>query len=177
MKEILKGFDKRTSLIYIVLLFINILIVYFKYRVNMGFIRYSFLLGLLAIIAIIDFKKKLIPDYFIILGIIFGIVSMTLCQDISIYNAILGALFPFTILGIISFISKGALGMGDCKLFALIGIFVGFQGAIFILFISSIISGVFSLIMLIARRVTRKTTIPFAPFVYFSTLFVITVCF
>ena len=65
----------------------------------------------------------------------------------------------------ISIVSKGELGMGDVYLTIAIGLFMGIKGTLEILMIASGIAAVYSLIMLILKKVDRKTRMPFVPFI------------
>ena len=69
------------------------------------------------------------------------------------------------VLFIIALIAKSALGMGDVKLFLVLGLLYGLTDAYGILLFSVIAMGIVSIILLIAKKVTRKSTIPMAPFV------------
>ena len=76
----------------------------------------------------------------------------------------LGAL-PGMIFLIISFVTKGALGSGDAYLAIVIGMFLGAKNTVIIFMIASVLAAVYSLIMLAAKRIDRKGSIPFVPFI------------
>jgi leader peptidase (prepilin peptidase)/N-methyltransferase len=76
------------------------------------------------------------------------------------------------IVAVISIITKGSIGMGDAKLFACVGIWFGLQTTLGIMLIATMLSGFVGLILLTFKKVNRKTTMPFAPYVFLATIFV-----
>ena len=69
-------------------------------------------------------------------------------------------------LGVLSALGRGALGMGDVKLSALLGLCCGYRGveiALRAVVAGFLIGGVVGLVLILARRAHRSTPIPFAP--------------
>jgi leader peptidase (prepilin peptidase)/N-methyltransferase len=62
------------------------------------------------------------------------------------------------------------MGMGDVKIFAPIGLFLGWKMTIVALILSIFAGGFISLILIVFRIKDRKSTIPFGPFIVISTL-------
>jgi len=56
------------------------------------------------------------------------------------------------------------LGEGDMELMAFVGAFLGVKGALFAMWVGFVVGGLLALILMIAKRVTRKYAIPFGPF-------------
>lgn len=65
---------------------------------------------------------------------------------------------------------KNSIGMGDIKLFALIGLYKGLWGAIGSVFLSLCASFIVSLFLLISRKKTRNDSIPFGPCIFAGTI-------
>jgi leader peptidase (prepilin peptidase)/N-methyltransferase len=71
------------------------------------------------------------------------------------------------------FIAPNAIGLGDVKLSGVLGLYLGWLGwsawtmGVFAMFLSG---GVFALGLLVTRRATRKSTIPFGPFMLVGAL-------
>ena len=127
----------------------------------------------LALAAAKDIQSRIIPDRLIIFGAVVGIVMIFFNHGISLVSSILGALAAAGILWIISLITKGGIGMGDVKLFACVGIFLGVQATLGAMLVSTVLSGLAGLAMIIFRISDRKGTMPFAPFIFAGTLLVI----
>lgn len=127
---------------------------------------------ILLFISIIDIKTKIIPNKLIIIGMIIGVIMVYLNDNITTISALLGCLFCGGMVAVISIITKGSIGMGDAKLFACIGIWFGLQTTLGIMLIATMLSGLVGLILLTFKKVNRKTTMPFAPYIFLATVFV-----
>ncbi|HZK85498.1 MAG TPA: A24 family peptidase, partial [Desulfosporosinus sp.] len=57
------------------------------------------------------------------------------------------------------------MGMGDVKLFAPIGLFLGWRMTLLALFLSVILGGMLSLLLIVLGKANRKSMIPFGPFI------------
>ena len=64
-----------------------------------------------------------------------------------------------------SLIVKKALGMGDVKMFFVIGLLYGLENTYTILLVSMLIMAIVSVILLITKKATKKSAVPMAPFV------------
>lgn len=124
---------------------------------------------LVLVSSIIDFKKKIIPNLVILVGLAFRILIyvyeiMTLesIKEILVSDLI-GFAIGFGILAVVSFITKQGIGFGDAKLFGVIGLVGGSFCTYSTLFASLIISAVVSVILLISGKKGKKDTIPFGP--------------
>lgn len=123
------------------------------------------------LIAFIDLRVKKIPNK-IILGLIcmraiFILISAIFNpeQFLSVFLlSVIGFLVGGVIMLIFLFLSRGGIGAGDVKMFAVLGLFYGFQGLIPIMLYSLIIAAVTGILLLISRKAKMKSTLPMAPF-------------
>ncbi len=128
----------------------------------------------LLIISITDFKFQIIPDKITYLYILIGTIITLLSDNLMIVDSIIGMLCGFLLFISISIagsyiFKKPAIGGGDIKLAAMLGIFVGWDGIILSMFIASVIAMIFvSAYFLIYRK--RILTISFGPFLVFSVI-------
>ena len=126
----------------------------------------------LAVLGYIDAREKIIPNGLIGIGLIFWLllilidifVAKTPWLQLLMFSGI-GGIACGGLLFIIALIVKSALGMGDVKMFFVLGLLYGLMDAYGILMFSVIAMGIVSIILLIAKKVTMKSTIPMAPFV------------
>ncbi len=138
------------------------------------FFFYISLFSLLCVAAVKDMKEQTIPNPLILIGLAVGLglalfnLSMT-----NIIDLFLGILSPILILGTIYIISHGGIGIGDIKLFACVGIFLGLWATIEIIIISIIICGLTSLVLLKLHFLKKTSKVPFAPFVFLSAIITI----
>ncbi len=165
---------KKNKISPLVDIFLGILylIFYDKYKFSTIFFSNIFLSATLLPIAITDFRTKLIPNKLLALGIALGFFTAIFSEEISILNVLMSFAVCGGIMMAISLLTKGALGMGDAKLFACIGIFLGIQMTLGVIFLSAILSGLVGLFLLVFKKVDGKTTIPFAPFIAVCTIFI-----
>ena len=131
----------------------------------------------LLVVGGIDLKEKIIPNELILSGIVFWailtlieiFVAQTSWQKALLFS-FLGAGVCGGVLFIIALIVKSALGMGDVKMFFVIGLLYGLTNTYSIMFFSILIMAIISIVLLITKKVTRKTAVPMAPFVAFGFL-------
>ncbi len=118
---------------------------------------------ILILSAYYDLKKMIVPDFITYPGIILGFAFVFLNEKSLWLSYLIGGAGGFFIAFLISLIGKRAfkkeaLGGGDVKLIALIGLFVGYAGLL-LCFILSSITGILST-YIIYKDLTR--TIPYA---------------
>jgi len=151
-----------------------------------------FICGLI-VITFVDLEHMIIPNVItypgIIVGILynalitnwqnsleslsnfsFGILNFfELVDEIPILDSLFGVILGGGILLLIAYTyeiikKRQGMGMGDVKLLALIGAFLGWQGVFFVIFLSSILGSIVGLSIIIARRGDLKYALPFGPF-------------
>jgi len=128
---------------------------------------------LLAAAAIIDIRKKRIPDKLVLAGTVAGLAFVLIDPQREFLNSILGGVTAGLVLLLIHYITKGGLGLGDVKLFGCSGIFLGFESTVSAMLISAILSGLFSMVLICLNPDNKKREIPFAPFILAGVLAVI----
>jgi len=136
----------------------------------LNFAKLFILLGLLETAALIDFKKKIIPNLIIYIGFACRIIIYILEFIISrndftniIVNDLIGFAIGFGILFVVSIVTRQSIGFGDVKLFGIIGLLSGTICTYTTLFASMVISAIISIALLIAKKRGRKDTISFGP--------------
>ncbi len=111
-----------------------------------------------------DLRKRSVP---LILYILFGIAGIPLCllfkDPAALWDQLLGLLPGLVFIGI-SLISDGKLGMGDSLAILITGIYLGGSGSAFAVLTAMFITSVFSVILLVSKKGSKKTELPFMPF-------------
>lgn len=121
-------------------------------------------------VTIIDLKEKRIPDIFTYSGIILLLLIKTVMKVQPVYQSSLLIISGFIPFFLIWLITKGKLGLGDAKLSAFLSLALGIRGWLAMIFISSLAGIFFAVIMLVFKKMDRKTRIPYAPFMSFGAL-------
>jgi len=133
-------------------------------------IKYVILLTLLFSACVVDLKSRKIPDIIIIVGILTGIFFSAIKGPEEIVIKLISGLLAALLLLLISWLSKGGVGMGDVKLIAFIGVYLGLGMTISVLSVSVILSGIAAAIILLLKKAGKNGIIPFAPFVLLGTV-------
>ncbi|MEE9441401.1 MAG: A24 family peptidase [candidate division Zixibacteria bacterium] len=139
---------------------------------GLGVLLLSILFG---IVCIADFKFQIIPNNLLVIYSILGIFLAIIPHQPSFFDSILGGIFGFVLFLGIEWIGsivfrKPAMGGGDIKLAAVLGLFVGWQGIFITLFIGAILGLLYVSVakMLVVGKKIR--TIPFGSFLVFSSI-------
>lgn len=119
--------------------------------------------SLLLVLAFIDLDHKLLPNVLTLPGLVLGLVFALLGWNLSFWSSVLGALVGFLVMFVIALISRGGMGMGDAKLMAMIGAFLGWKNVFFVLFWASVLGSMGGILFLYFTKQDRKTPIPFGP--------------
>lgn len=150
-----------------------------KYGLSMDFVAFAYLMTLLLTAFFVDVDHRIIPDEVVLAGLAGGVAAFA-CNfflPLRIYGggtwwdpllgilAGSGSLLLIALVAMLIYKSDDALGMGDVKLFAPIGLFLGWKIGILALFLSIFLSGVVSLLLLVAGIKKRKDAIPLGPFI------------
>ena len=105
-------------------------------------VRGSIFLTLLLGIAIIDGKHRIIPDQFSLGGAALGLIFAAWPEGYPLAQAALGAGVGFGLMWAVKWggealLKKPALGVGDIHMMAMVGAFIGYQGALLTVFLGS----------------------------------------
>ena len=146
------------------------------YGFSLVSLSYIILSYLLIAVALIDLDHLVVPNEIIVFGIVVGIILLLINGlPVGWNNALFGAvtisgfLYLSGVLGMLVF-RKQSMGLGDVKLGAVIGIFVGWKWAIVLLFLTFYIAALVALAGLATSRMRFGQRIPFSPFLSVGTV-------
>lgn len=159
-----------------------------NFGITPAFFAYAFLMTILIAVLFIDYDHRIIPDELVLTGLAGG-------AAVFVYNLLKPGVLPYgdekwwtpllgmvagsgilmlvAIAGSLIFKTEDAMGMGDVKLLAPIGVFLGWKLGLAALFFSVLIAGVVSLLLMILRIKGKKDTIPLGPFIVAGTFITI----
>ncbi len=135
------------------------------------------LLALLFVAASVDARQRIIPNAVVLTGLVLRVVFwiMELVTAPSLFwnimkNDLLACLLVvgFFVVGVL--LVKGGIGMGDIKLMLVMCLFQGFYGVVSSLFCSLFVAFVYAIVVLLARKKTRKDSVAFAPAILLGTI-------
>jgi leader peptidase (prepilin peptidase) / N-methyltransferase len=128
------------------------------------------LISMLIIITVSDLAYMIIPDKVLIFFVGLFLIERILIPLIPWWDSLAGAAVGFFLLLLIAVVSKGGMGGGDIKLFAVVGFVLGVKMLLLSFFLSTLFGAFFGVIGLLLGAMKRKQTIPFGPFIALGTL-------
>jgi leader peptidase (prepilin peptidase) / N-methyltransferase len=127
------------------------------------FALHLLLVAYFAAVVVIDLEHRLVLNRMTGPGLLVALAIAGAGLGPSLPTAALGAIVGFLVLGLPALLLPG-LGMGDIKLAAVIGALVGFPSVITALALGILIGGVAAGLLLVTRRISRRGTIAYAPY-------------
>ncbi|RME44453.1 MAG: prepilin peptidase [Chloroflexi bacterium] len=127
--------------------------------------------GLLIATAVIDIEYRRVPN---VLLLPLAALAMIVAGLHAQYNqAVMGGVIGWLMFHTAAALRPGALGLGDIKLAAVIGLMLGFPNAVYALGFGIIAGGLGALGLILARRATLKSTLAYAPYLVLGGLVVL----
>lgn len=125
----------------------------------------------------VDFERMEIPDRVTLGGIAAGLILSALVPSlhgettahVSLLWSLAGLVLGSGVLWILGFFGtiifrKDAMGLGDVKLLGAIGAFLGCSAVLFTLLISSLVGSVVGITLILMRKKTLQSQIPYGPY-------------
>ena len=122
------------------------------------------LLALLAAVTVTDLRHRLVPDRALAIGVLFGLALVVVDDPAGLLPRIAWGLAAGAFLLAAAVIRPDGMGLGDVKLAAVLGVYLG-SGVAAALVVALAVGSLAGAVIL-ARRgwEARSRTIPFAPF-------------
>lgn len=127
-----------------------------------------FFLYWLWLLWLVDWRYQFIFDDSL-LPLLVGGIAIALYAPGALWLRLVAAGGTFVVLAALSILGRGALGGGDVKMMAVVGLWLG-QEVILALTIGFILGGVAAVVLLLLRRAGRKDFFAFGPFLIIGTL-------
>ena len=159
---------------------INFLVLYLIFGISLNTLFLIILSVVFLIIFFIDLKHYIIPNSLTYSMMILGFIKSFVPNLDPIFpnflNSLIGGLLGYGIIWSIiyfyrQFKKKEGMGLGDAKLFAVIGFWFGWISIPFVIFLSSIIALLSVLPDLLRSSKKLSSQIPFGPFIILGTIF------
>lgn len=173
------------------------LLLFYKLGFSLKTLIYMVFSFSLIVVTFIDLKHMIIPNLITFPGILIGFLFSLLITDwsaakklvvfldisnlgyivsrIPVLDSFLGIIFGGGILLLIAYSyqlirKREGMGMGDVKLLAMMGAFLGIKGVIFIIFVSSFIGSIIGISLILYNKGDLKYAIPYGPFLSIAAL-------
>ncbi|MFH1826176.1 MAG: prepilin peptidase [bacterium] len=124
--------------------------------------------SMLIVVFFTDLEKQVIHDSMSMGGIILGLLYNYFRGLNFLYSAVLGAALGYALFFLIAkfgrlVFKKDAMGEGDLYLAAMLGAFLGWQGALLAMFLAYLLAGVLAIISLALGKVKMGQEVAFGP--------------
>tara|TARA_Y100000589_G_scaffold270313_1_gene262510 strand:- start:172 stop:759 length:588 start_codon:yes stop_codon:yes gene_type:complete len=180
--ENVENVKKKISPQYVLVEFLSILFftfIYFLYGITLTTLLLIILSLSFIIIFFIDLKHFIIPNEITFSMMLLGFIKSfdpNLNPLFPNYiNSLIGGLLGYGIIWSIIYFykqlrKKEGMGLGDAKLFAVIGFWFGWLAIPFIIFLSSVIALLSVVPSLLKNSKSMSSQIPFGPYIIIGTL-------
>jgi leader peptidase (prepilin peptidase)/N-methyltransferase len=124
---------------------------------------------LLLALAVIDFEHHLLPDWLTLPGIAVGLgwsfAGGLATPRAAVVGAVLGAAIPLLVIVVYRWVrGVEGMGLGDVKLLAMIGAFLGWRGVLLSLVLGATAGAAVGIGLIASARGSRDTELPFGTF-------------
>jgi leader peptidase (prepilin peptidase)/N-methyltransferase len=124
-----------------------------------------------VLLGVIDLGHRLLPDRVVLPSLGIGIVLLAVAalaggSPGALLRAVVAAAVLFVVFLVMALIAPSSLGMGDVKLAALLGLYLGWLGWNAVLFGAAagfVVQAVLALVLLATRRIGLRGELPFGP--------------
>jgi leader peptidase (prepilin peptidase)/N-methyltransferase len=142
-----------------------------RFGLTWELLPFLYLAAISVALALIDLDVKRLPDAivlpsYVVAGVVFVALAVAQGDYSPLVRAAIGGAALFTFYFLLAFAYPSGMGFGDVKLAGLLGIFLGWLGwgsVVVGAFTAFVLGGVYAIVLLLARRATRKTGVPFGP--------------
>lgn len=149
---------------------------YYQFGRTLEFLHALFFVSVMIPIFVIDAQHYIIPNTISLTGLILGvgIVCAIAYQDKNVdylRTRLIGFVAGGLVIWLIAFVGgailrKKAMGMGDVKLMAVVGLFLGAWPALpMVIGLSAFSGAIFGTLLLVAGRKSKGSHIPYGPFI------------
>ena len=139
-----------------------------KFGTSSEFFVYTVVATSLVIITAIDIEHQIIPDVITLPGIAFGLIVGI--YTIGYKDSLMGLFLGSGLFYLLAILSNGGMGGGDIKFIAAVGALLGWQKVLLVIFIGAFLGSIVGLFLITIQKKSRKSTIPFGPFLAVGTL-------
>ena len=135
--------------------------------------------AVMIVLCVIDLQTKILPDVITVPGVAVGLVSSCFLEPgwtSSLVGMVAGGGILWAV-GRVYFLIRGqhGMGMGDVKMLAMIGAFLGWQSMLIALLLASLLGSAVGVAMIMLRQGGMQSALPFGSFMAVSALISISV--
>jgi leader peptidase (prepilin peptidase) / N-methyltransferase len=142
---------------------------YWSIGINLELMIVLLLHSMLVIALVSDLTYMIIPNTLLLFFLPLFIILRSVEPLTPWWSPLIGGLAGLIIPLVIIIISRGGMGVGDAKLFALIGFVIGIKKLLLCFFLACIIGAFLGLVLIMLKQIKRKQPVPFVPSILLAT--------
>lgn len=120
--------------------------------------------SILALITLTDIEQRVVPNTVVVPAVLFTLLVGGLNRPQALPAILLGGAIGFFLFLLLAVVYPGAMGFGDVKLAGYVGLIAAYPHVLTCLLTAMLAGGVAAGVYLLSGRGTRKSFIPYAPF-------------
>mgnify|MGYP003365249805 CR=1 FL=1 len=140
------------------------LAVYGVYGFTLSAAVYAAFICALVATAFIDYDRSIIPNGIVLYVLAVGVLAVFFTEGTGIIDRVVGFFAASVPLLVACLVTKGGLGLGDVKLMAAGGFLLGWKLILLSLGLGSVVGAVVGVTLVLRRRKSMRSAIPFGPF-------------
>lgn len=153
-------------------------LVYNTYEISFSTLYIIILVSILIIITFIDIDHLIIPNVLIIVGSIVAFIGSCIGVGVEVKDGVFGALICGVLVLVVTFIlgkivKRKVMGIGDIKLFAMLGLFLGVKYGLLTVILSVYIGAIYGILVILLNKINKKeynSKMPYGPFISISAI-------
>jgi|GEM_PF-3454918 len=137
---------------------------YIRFGPGFRYVEATLFMMAILVITMCDMMGRRIPNKIVMVTLLSGVVlHFFFFSGSSLLQSILGSVVGFFVMFGLQIVSRNNLGMGDVKLFAVIGFFLGWKSCLAAVLLTSIFGGIHALVYVSFKGFNEGSSIPYAP--------------
>lgn len=134
-----------------------------------GILFFLFVAFISIAIFVTDIEEMVIPDVFVFVLFFVSFLTILFSSDGLMWERLLVSFLSSSFFLILNLLTKGrGMGLGDVKLALPFGLILGFPLSVVWIFLSFIVGSLVGIFLLLTGKATKRTKIPFGPFMIIS---------
>lgn len=142
-----------------------------RYGFGVPFVFLALYFAVLILVAVTDLEHRLILDVVTYPAMALALVGSFFMPNMTPIKAVIGGAVGFGLFFLLAVIARGGLGGGDVTLMGFVGLATGFPVVLVAILAGILLGGLGAGTMLALRRVGRKSTIAYGPYLVLGAAF------
>ena len=183
METVINTTAKKKKIFFLAFLLIEVVSCFLFYRYDYHWtkiLRYLCLTGFMLVLAVIDHEKSIVPNKLLVAMLVIRAVILVI--EVSVYpvywkekmiSAVGGMLVGLILFLLAYVLSRKSIGLGDVKLAAVLGWYLGLSLIWWDLVAGLLLAGIYSVVQLARKKLSMKDSIPMVPFLAAGTILIL----